>query len=326
VRIRLATFNIENLGRRSGGTLAIEARRPTLQAQLARLDADILCLQEVNAQEGAPGPARRLRDLDAVLSGTPYAAFERACTLRKSGVGPLDIHNLVTLSRWPIRHSRQLWNEMVAPPSYQPPTMKAKTGASAAIAWDRPILLSEIAITPERALHVINLHLRAPIAAHLADQKLAPGTWKSVSGWAGGFFVAAVKRTGQAFEARLAVDEIFDADGGALIAVAGDFNATTREAPVRIVRGDPQDTGNAALAERALVALAEGADESAFTVVHGERRIMLDHILASRALALACRKITIDNAALLDETEPAWIGALRPGSYHAPVVAEFELP
>ncbi len=53
---------------------------------------------------------------------------------------------------------------------------------------------------------------------------------------------------------------------------------------------------------------------------------MLDHILASRPLALACRKIAIDNASLLDETEPAWVSALRPGSYHAPVVVEFELP
>ncbi len=326
MRVRLATFNIENLGRRSGGALTIEARRPTLQAQLARLDADILCLQEVNAQEDAGGGTRQLLDLDAVLAGTPYAAFDRSCTLRKSGAGPLDIHNLVTLSRWPIRHSRQLWNEMVAPPGYQPPTTKPATGEMAAIAWDRPILLCEIAVRPERALHVINLHLRAPIAAHLADRKLAPGAWKSVSGWAEGFFVAAVKRTGQAFEARLAVDEIFDADAGALIAVAGDFNATAREVPVRIVRGDPEDTGNATLAERALVALAEGADGSAFTVVHGERRVMLDHILVSRQLALACRKIAIDNAALLDETEPAWVSALRPGSYHAPVVAEFELP
>jgi endonuclease/exonuclease/phosphatase family metal-dependent hydrolase len=326
VRVRLATFNIENLGRRSGAALAIDVRRPTLQAQLARLDADILCLQEVNAQEGARGAARQLTDLDAVLAGTPYAAFQRACTLRKSGAGPLDIHNLVTLSRWPIRHSRQLWNEMVAPPGYQPPATKPATAKVTAIAWDRPVLLCEIALGSERAFHVINLHLRAPIAAHLADRKLAPGTWKSVSGWAEGFFVAAVKRAGQAFEARLAVDAIFDADADALVAVAGDFNATAREAPVRILRGDPEDTGNAELATRALVALAEGADERAFTVVHGERRIMLDHILASRSLALACRKIAIDNAALLDETEPAWIGALRPGSYHAPVVAEFELP
>ena len=326
MRVRLATFNIENLGQRSGDMLAIEARRPTLQAQLARLDADILCLQEVNAQEGRPGPARQLRDLDTILAGTPYAAFERACTLRRSGVGPLDIHNLVTLSRWPIRSSRQLWNELVAPPSYQSPGAQGSSDERAAIAWDRPILLCEIALGPAQTLHAINLHLRAPIATHLADQKLAPGVWKSLSGWAEGFFVSAVKRSGQAFEARLAVDRIFDGDAAALVVVAGDFNATAREAPVRIVRGDPQDTGNAELAGRALAALAEGADERAFTVVHGERRIMLDHILASRSLALACRKITIDNASLLDETEPASVSALRPGSYHAPVVAEFELP
>ena len=119
MRVRLATFNIENLGRRGGDALTIEARRPTLQAQLARLDADILCLQEINAQEAKPGPARRLTDLDAVLTGTAYAAFHRACTLRKSGVGPLDIHNLVTLSRWPIRHTRQLWNDLFEAPSYR---------------------------------------------------------------------------------------------------------------------------------------------------------------------------------------------------------------
>src|ERR671923_2291200 len=69
MRIRLATFNIENLGRRNGSRPDIETRRPTLQAQLRRVDADILCLQEVNAQEGGAGSARQLRDLDTVLAG-----------------------------------------------------------------------------------------------------------------------------------------------------------------------------------------------------------------------------------------------------------------
>ena len=54
---------------------------------------------------------------------------------------------------------------------------------------------------------------------------------------------------------------------------------------------------------------------------------MLDHILAS---PISGPRLPQDNnrqcGALLDETEPAWLGALRPGSYHAPVVAEFELP
>ena len=322
MRVRLATFNIENLGRRGGGALTTEARRPTLQAQLARLDADILCLQEVNAQEARPGPARQLRDLESVLAGTAYAAFHRACTLRKSGVGPLDIHNLVILSRWPILETRQLWNDLVEAPSYRRPT-----GETATVPWERPVLQCAIDLGGKRRLHVINLHLRTPLAAYVADQKLPSGEWKSVAGWAEGLFATAVKRAGQGLELRLAVDRLFDADPDALVAVAGDFNAAARETAVRIVRGDPAETGNAALAGRVLVPLAEaiGAGE-AFTVVHGEHRFMLDHILASRTLALACRKIAIDNASLLDDTEDEALAARRPGSYHAPVVAEFELP
>jgi endonuclease/exonuclease/phosphatase family metal-dependent hydrolase len=322
VRIKLATFNIENLGRRNGTGPDIAARRPTLQAQLARLDADILCLQEVNAQEAGTGVPRAFRDLDAVLDGTAYAGFHRAHTHGKRGTGPIQIHNLVTLSRWPIRQSRQLWNDLVAPPGYVP----RGTAASTPVAWDRPLLLAEIDVGAGRPLHVLNLHLRAPLASHIADQKAAPMVWKSVPGWAEGFFVTAMKRSGQALEARLAVDQIFDTEAGALIAVVGDYNATAREMPVRIIRGDPEDTGSPLLADRALAALTEAAGDDAYSVVHGERRMMLDHILVSRPLALACRKITIDNAALLDETEPAALGARRPGSYHAPVLAEFHLP
>jgi endonuclease/exonuclease/phosphatase family metal-dependent hydrolase len=256
-----------------------------------------------------------------VLAGTPYAAFERTCTLRKSGVGPLDIHNLVTLSRWPIRRTRQLWNDLFEAPGY-----RRASGETATVPWDRPILQSEIDLGGERRLHVINLHLRAPLAAYIADQKLPSGEWTSVAGWAEGLFATTVKRAGQGLEVRVAVDRIFDADPDALVAVAGDFNAAAREVPVRIVRGDPAETSNADLAARALVPLADALGEEAFTVVHGEHRFMLDHILASRSLALACRKIAIDNAALLDDTEDEALAARRPGSYHAPVVAEFELP
>ena len=46
-----------------------------------------------------------------------------------------------------------------------------------------------------------------------------------MSGWAEGFFAAAIKRAGQALELRLAVERIFDAEPNAVIAVCGDFNA-----------------------------------------------------------------------------------------------------
>lgn len=323
MRLRLATFNVENLGRRGREGIPISVRKPTLQSQLTRLAADAICLQEVNAQEKTADSARHFDDLDAILAGTPYARFHRAFTSARHGRGPLDIHNLVTLSRWPIIRQHQFWNDLLKPPEYLSPGVPDAQKAS--VGWDRPFLLTEIDLGLARPFQVINLHLRAPIASHIPQHKRTQGAWESVGGWAEGFFVASVKRTGQALEVRLAVDQLFDADSGAWIAVAGDFNSTAEEMPVRLLRGDPEDTGNAGMAGRALAPVADLAGHDAYTVVHGSRRIMLDHILVSRPLALACRKIVIDNEALLDETEPAALSARRPGSYHAPVAAEFDL-
>src|SRR3546814_14575281 len=41
--------------------------------------ADILCLQEVNGQEVARQP-RRLRALERLIAGTPYAGYHRTAT------------------------------------------------------------------------------------------------------------------------------------------------------------------------------------------------------------------------------------------------------
>ena len=325
MRIRLATFNIENLGRRSADDLPLAARLPTLKAQLGGLEADILCLQEVNAQIGRSSKERELLALAQLLDGTAYATFARAVTRQRHKDAPLDIHNLVVLSRWPIRQCRQIWNTLV-PASIYRPVAAASMPDESGIFWDRPALYVEVDIARARGLHLINLHLRAPMAAYLPDQKITSTAWKSVAGWAEGFFIAAMKRAGQAFEVRLLVDSIFDVDPQALIAVAGDFNAGPHEMPVRLVQGDPADTGNAALAYRALVPLAARDGASAHTVIHSQRLLTLDHVLVSRPLAVNCRRIAVDNLALLDESEAGWLSARRPGSYHAPVVVEFDLP
>jgi exonuclease III len=59
-----------------------------------------------------------------------------------------------------------------------------------------------------------------------------------------------------------------------------------------------------------------------FTVVHAGRPTLIDHLLASRALAADWRETTILNEGLQDE-----VYAKEPveGSLHAPVVAQFEL-
>jgi endonuclease/exonuclease/phosphatase family metal-dependent hydrolase len=197
----------------------------------------------------------------------------------------------------------------------------APTGAR--VAWDRPVLEVALDLPDGRVLHVFDAHLRAPLAAAIEGQKLSPARWRTTSGWAEGYFVAAVKRTGQALELRLHVDRLLDEDARALVLVAGDLNADLVESPLRILCADPDDTGNPELGCRSLIPLEVRApDPRPASVIHKGRRLLLDHLLASPALAEAHRATSLFSDDLADE---ALATAPPPGSFHAPVVAEFAL-
>lgn len=323
--LRIASFNLEDFGGRSGAVTPLDQRIAVLRPMLLALDADILCLQEVNAQEVDRHGERRLLALDRLVEGTPLAGFERAVSHGLGLRGPADLHNLVTLSRPPIAEHRQLRHELVAPPLYRPVTAIPQAKEAQPVEWDRPILYTTHAVEGG-VLHVVNVHLRAPLAAMVRGQKLSSVAWRSTAGWAEGFFLAAVKRAGQALEARLLVDRIFDAELEALIAVCGDYNAELAETPLRAVRADPGDTHNPDLAARALMALeAEIPPGQRFSVLHSGRPVMLDHLLVSTRLQRCCRGVEVLNRDLADEVDsPAAIGPPR-GSFHAPIVAAFEL-
>ena len=330
--LRIATFNLESLDDRPDLDTPLAARIEVLRPRLLRLNADVLCLQEVNGQRSPGGGPRRLLALDRLLAGTPYEDFHRAASTRVSGRvsdpeedtdrGADAVHNLVILSRAPILAVEELRHHLVDPPRYRPRTAKPPLAGPRAVEWDRPILGASIAIPGGRRLHVVDLHLRAPLAAPVPGQKRNSLTWNSVAGWAEGFFLATMKRAGQALETRLFIERIFDREPDALIAVCGDFNAEERQTPLRTIRGDVGDTGNAALASRALVPLERTLPESQrFSVVHGGRRQMLDHLLVSPALLAGYRHLEVYNEGLADELTDA-----GPDSHHAPLVAEFELP
>ena len=323
--LRIATFNLENLDDRPDREPSLAARLRVLQPRLRRLAADLLCLQEVNAQPSHRHGPRRLDALDALLRGTPYETHARVATTDAAGKGPLDVHNLVILSRLPVRASRQLHHDLVAPPSFRPVTAEPPAESASALTWDRPLLHAEIDLGRRRPLHLVNLHLRAPRAAFIPGQKAGAGAWKSVPGWAEGFFLAAVKRAGQALEARLLVDRLFDAEPRALIAVCGDFNAGSREMPTRLLRADTRDIGDERLATRALAPVEEMVAEARrYSVLHRGRKVMLDHLLVSPALLPWCREVVIDNEGLGDEAAPA--AERSPESFHAPLLAEFVVP
>ena len=71
---RIATFNLENLDD-DADEPPFEERIATLRPQLERLEADILCLQEVDAQHPVKSEPRILRALTRLLEGTRYAGY-----------------------------------------------------------------------------------------------------------------------------------------------------------------------------------------------------------------------------------------------------------
>ncbi len=321
--MRVASFNLENLDLVSRSGVTIEERADILRPQLERLRGDILCLQEVNGQRFGHDEHRSLYALDTLLKGTPYETFHRVTTSGPGGSGVADVHNLVILSRAPILAYRELRHTSLPPITYRSLTADPPAG-SESVLFDRPILMAEIEGAGGCPIFVFNIHLRAPLATPIPGQKESSAVWKSVRGWAEGFFLSGLKRSGQALELRLAIDALLDADQHAAIAVCGDFNAEDHETPLKIVIGAEEDTGNGGLANRSMAVLDRTLPKDRrFSVLHHGRPQMLDHILASRSLFGHFSAIEVHNETLEDEVLGGAKVQKSPSSFHAPVVAEF---
>lgn len=311
--LRLATFNLENLDWSASHAEAFARRCAVLRPVLDALDADILCLQEIDAQKIHKHGTRRYLALDYLLEGGRYANFHRAVTLRKETGAPADVHNLAILSRWPISETRQIHHDLTTRWNWPPPREDDVDPPPAPIIWDRPLLYAGVA-APGGLLHVINLHLRAPRPAPIVTARGIGSSRSRVEGQ----FVAAMKRDGQALEARLFVETLFDADPAARIAVCGDLNADVHETPTRLLCGGGDLETND---PRALVPLETRiGSERRHTVIHAGRPVLLDHVLASPALAADWRETQILNEGLSDEAlseGPVY------GSFHASIVVSF---
>jgi endonuclease/exonuclease/phosphatase family metal-dependent hydrolase len=324
--MRIATFNLESLDLPPKARMPIERRAAVLRPALERLEADVLCLQEVNGQHVAGQRERALTALDQLLHGTIYADYHRTVTAGPSGQGVGDVHNLVTLSHLPLISNREVRHELVLPARYFIRTAEAATLGYEPVSFDRSVLVTDFDIGYGRYLTIVNLHLRAPLASAIAGQKISPFVWKSVGGWAEGYFLSSVRRTAQALEVRLLVDQLLAEDADRLIAIAGDFNAEDHDTPLKIAVGAEEDTGNGDLSAQSLIVLDRAiAADRRWSVLHHGRPQMLDHILASRSLYAKFRSIDVHNEALGDEAIGYAKVSRPPGSYHAALVAEFSL-
>jgi endonuclease/exonuclease/phosphatase family metal-dependent hydrolase len=320
--MRIATFNLENLGTTRHHGATFDERAAVLRPQLERLKADILCVQEIDAPK--TGGTRRPVELQRLLEGTAYAKHHLVVSSLNDG--PSDVHNLAVVTSLPVIEEESLRHRLVEALRFQRHTVLPPEEAGIALEWDRPLQHVVLSLPTDRSLHVFNVHLRAPLAVAIPGQKSGPFAWRSVAGWAEGFFAAAVKRAGQALELRLAVEGVFDAEPEVLIAVCGDFNAEDHDTPLRLACAGEDDTGSGHLAPRVLTPVERTLPQDRrFTVVHHGRPQMLDHILASRALFGELAAVEIHNEMLEDEQVAYGRIDRPPESLHAPVVASFDL-
>lgn len=325
MRIRIATFNLENWDEVAAGVRPSLAERIALmKPQILRLDADIVCFQEVHGQE-RPGQPRALLALSELLAGTGLeGAFVESTKTEDGEV--FNERNLVIVSRHAVEDREQLRNNLVDPPMYQlltaiPPATEPKP-----IRVERPILHVTVQVAGA-PLHVINVHLKSKIPFDVPGQKLDRFTWRTAEGAAEGSFISSMMRMSQAVEVRRLVDAILTQDADARIVVAGDFNAEPDEVPVLAIRGQVEDTGNGDLAGRVLAPIENSvAEPSRYTLFHHGNGQMLDHMLVTRNLLAFYRGSEIHNELLHDESAAFADDKKFPESDHAPVVATFDIP
>lgn len=331
-RVRLATFNLENLDDDPAKKPTLAERIRIMRPQLERVNADILCLQEVNGQE-QPGQPRQLLALDQLVANTPLAGFHRAHTTTQAGQ-VLDERNLVVLSRFPfVGQAEQLLNDLVPAPVYQMVTASPQQ-APKKITWERPILRVQIDLGQNRVLHLLNVHMKSKLPTAVPGMFFKRGTFnvfKTPSSWAEGVFLSALKRVGQAMEARIAIDQIFDqaeASGvEALVAMCGDYNDDNHETSVKAIRSPIEEIGNEALLNRIMIPCETNVPEpSRYSLLHLGQGEMIDHILVSREMLRFFRGTEIHNETVPDESGAFRTDTQFPESDHAPVVATFELP
>jgi len=325
MKLRIASFNLENLDESARDRTVLDRRIEVLQPLLLKLDADILCLQEVHAQDG-PANRRTLKALDLLLLGTKYESYHRAYTQTERSKQVYGLRNLVILSAYPITAFAQYRNDFAPSPHYQFVTAEPADKTSSSVRWERPILHAQIDLGLDRPLHLLNLHLKSRLPTPVEGQTIGRSKWRSASGWAEGYFVSSMKRVGQALEVRRFIDHIFDQDEQSLLAVCGDFNAGVKDVPVMAICGDVAETRNPDLIQREMIPteLSLPPSQRFSFIYQGEER-MLDHILVSRPLWRYHQKSEVHNALLQDESLNIGGDKLFPESDHAPLVTEFLL-
>ncbi len=308
MRLRLATFNLENLGvRPDEDTPHVRAwlgrHRAALRDAILRLDADAVAFQELL------DPSL----LEPLVAGLGYAHR----VVSPGGESPLLTG---VFSRYPLR---------CPTPVAQGTDLSAvdeKTGLAVSVrgTFSRPALRVDWD-APGLPMTLLVVHWKSKIPSVTPARQRDGDPWFSLGDAGEGRLLSEVKRLGQGVEVRRAVDRLLSEVPGARVAVLGDFNDVLDSECLRIVMGDARACRSPGLSAFELLPCELSVPPGLrFTQRYRGRPEMLDHILISRSLLPHFDGARVFNEFLRDAEEgPKPDLSPDPGSDHAPLVATF---
>jgi hypothetical protein len=308
MQLRLATFNLENLGIRPDEDRPetrkwLAAHCEAVREMIRRLDADAVAFQEVLDPRLLP-PLLGGLGYDHVAFGAP-------------GTSPL---RLGVCSRYPLAAARSV------AAGAELSVVDRKTGLEVSVrgAFSRPALQVTWDAPGLRTVLFV-VHWKSKIPSYTPARRTEGEFWNSLGDAGEGRLVTEAKRLAQAVALRRAVDRILSRDPAARVAVLGDFNDVLASEGLRILCGDARACLSPSLAAQELLPCELSVPPALrFTQLYRGRPEMLDHLLISRALVPHFVEARVLNEFLREsEDGPGMALPLDPGSDHAPLVATF---
>jgi endonuclease/exonuclease/phosphatase family metal-dependent hydrolase len=308
--VTFATFNVRNLfladdprgeGRGAPGSDKrrgfVRERIDHLAAQIARLDADVVALQEMTGPESLSALAA------AVRTRVPYET-QFAASTDERGIGN------AFLTRLPLRWVRSHGTSALPVPVFvegQPSPF------GEALPLRRPFVHALVEARELGAVHVFFAHLKSQSPRPLRRADGSELTATTATEHAEAVFRSMIMRAGEALYLRRLVDEAIDgaAEADRKAIVLGDLNDTVDSFPLRLLRA----RGAGAL--HPAIDLLTGGKRR--TVLHGGEGLVIDHALLTWPLFRAVRSVVIHDEGLREfgRSESTVVP-----SDHAPVLVE----
>jgi len=292
--------------RRARAKALMHAKADAVAAVLERLDADIVCLQEVKNERVCRLVNEKLEGRIETYPTVVVGGGQDARGIRTAVLSRL------ALDGEPHRHTKE-----EDPAGFCLPRIAEGDADGAVHHFRRGLLEVPLKLSDGSRLVLFNVHLKSNYPVHLRP----PASQGDLSD---AIVRAGMLRLAEAVRVRRLVDERMQAQPRPHVVVAGDFNEGPETMVVRAVAGDQIEEARRGLTGALLSATAGLPADRRWSILYRDRRELLDHVLISRSLWSRFREARILNEVLYDP-DACLRERSREGaeSDHAAVLAKF---